>query len=70
MDIEFICRHTNYTEEEAKLQLDRVGDPMIVIQDYMKPPPKIIPQKNTHQLIFHEISKFMEEKNKSTFQKS
>jgi hypothetical protein len=70
MDIDFICRHTNYTEEEATQHLDRLGDPTQVIEEYMKPPPKIIPRKNTHQLIFHEISKFMEDKNKSTsFQK-
>ena len=70
MDIDFICRHTNYTEEEATQHLYRLGDPTRVIEEYMKPPPKIIPRKNTHQLIFHEISKFMEDKNKSTsFQK-
>jgi len=60
--VQLICRQTNYSEEEAAAKLTEFGDPVKVIQAYMgvQTPVK---NKNTNQLIFHEITKFVEEVN-------
>ena len=64
MEIDLICRQTNYTEDEAKEKIAIYGCPIKVIEEYMKPPEKVPVIRNTHQQIYHEISKFMEEKNR------
>ena len=56
-----ICRQTNYSEEEAAAKLTEFGDPVKVIQDYMGVRQSPEKNKNTNQLIFHEITKFVEE---------
>lgn len=35
MDIDLICRQTNYTVEEATIKLAEFKEPMKVIEDYM-----------------------------------
>jgi len=62
MDIATICSQTNYTESEAQAKLAELGDPVAVIRDYLKPPVKAAPTVSTHQMIFQEIGKFMEDK--------
>lgn len=61
MEVDLICRQTNYTEEEAQAKLTEWGDPVKVIQEYMGVLPTEKKNKNTNQLIFQEITKFMEE---------
>jgi hypothetical protein len=61
MEVDLICRQTNYTEEEAQAKLTEWGDPVKVIQEYMGVLPKEKKMKNTNQLIFQEITKFVEE---------
>lgn len=58
--VQLICRQTNYSEEEAAAKLTEFGDPVKVIQEYMgvRAPEN---KKNVNQLIFHEITKFVEE---------
>ena len=56
-----ICRQTNYTEEEARAKLTELGDPVKVIQAYMGCTAPEKKNKNTNQLIFQEITKFVEE---------
>ena len=59
--VDMICRQTNYTEEEARAKLTELGDPVKVIQAYMGFAPPEKKNKNTNQLIFQEITKFVEE---------
>ena len=59
---EIICRQTNYTLEEAQEKMRIHGDVLVVIREYMAPPPPVETPKNTVQLIFSEIGKFMEDK--------
>ena len=49
MDIDLICRQTNYTVEEATLKLAEFKEPMKVIEDYMgiRPNPPIPPKPYT-----------------------
>ena len=59
--VDVICRQTNYTEEEARAKLTELGDPVKVIQAYMGCAAPEKKNKNTNQLIFQEITKFVEE---------
>lgn len=61
--VEMICRQTSYTYEEAAEKLTELKDPLRVIQAYMNPKATAVPlrNRNTHQMIFHEINKFVEE---------
>jgi hypothetical protein len=59
--IDLICRQTSYSQEEAAEKLAQLKDPMKVIQGYMVPQEVVKPARNTHQMIYHEISKFVEE---------
>jgi len=59
--VEMICRQTSYTYEEAAEKLVEFKDPLRVIQFYMNPKVPPLRNKNTHQMIFHEINKFVEQ---------
>jgi hypothetical protein len=59
--VQMICRQTSYTPEEALEQLIELKDPMKVVQGYMVPREIKKPVRNTHQMIYHEIGKFVEE---------
>jgi hypothetical protein len=59
--VEMICRQTSYTYEEAAEKLAELKDPLRVIQLYMNPKAVPLRNKNTHQMIFHEINKFVEQ---------
>lgn len=59
--IEYICRHTNYTALEAETQLRAQGTVLKVIQLYLNPPPKSEAKRSTNQTMFHEITKFVEQ---------
>jgi len=61
-DITLICNQTNYSETQARIQLELLGDPIKVIRDYLKPPIQQSPPVSTHQMVFREIGKFMEDK--------
>ncbi len=60
MDVEIICRQTNYTKEEAQQKLIELGDPILVIKDYMNIQ-KVTPEVKT---AYSEIHKFMDFKHK------
>ena len=60
-NVDMICRQTTYTREEALEKLQLLKDPIKVIQTYMVPCEGQKISRNTHQMIFHEISKFVEE---------
>jgi len=59
MDIDFICRQTNYTKEEAEEKLILHKDPMKVIKEYMG-----IKEKPSNPQFYSEINKFMDFKNR------
>jgi hypothetical protein len=59
--IEYICRHTNYSALEAEEQLAAHGDVSKVIQFYLNTPKKTEPKRSTNQTMFHEITKFVEQ---------
>ena len=68
--VDMICRQTSYTPEEATEKLKELKDPMKVIQSYMVPQEKTPkPARNTHQMIYHEISKYMEETSQQPLRK-
>ena len=66
MEVDMICRQTNYTEEEARAKMTELGDAVKVIEEYMGARPQERKNKNITQLIFHEITKFVEEVNSSS----
>jgi hypothetical protein len=55
MEVDFICRQTNYTSEEATAKLALHGDPIKVIQEYMgiKTPQPTVPKP------YNMINEFM-----------
>ena len=59
MDVEIICRQTNYTEIEATEKLIKFGSIEKVIMDYLaiKPCPPV--KKTTNQMIYGEIREIM-----------
>ena len=62
MDIDIICRQTNYTQEEAAIKLTELGDYMKVIRDYMKIPEPVPEEKQPYR----ELNKFMNLKDRPT----
>lgn len=61
MDIEIICRQTNYTEEEAKLKLEHHGTVENVIREFIEPRPILKPKITDNQVIYREINTHMNE---------
>lgn len=59
MDIEIICRQTNYTEEEARQKLDTFTTVEGVIRDYLQPRKRDAPKVNDSQIIYNEINSYM-----------
>ena len=62
-DVDMFCRQTTYTREEALEKLELLKDPIKVIQTYMNPTTELRKPRNTrntHQMIFDEINKFVE----------
>ena len=59
MDVEIICRQTNYTEVEAAEKLIQFGSVENVIIDYLaiKSRPQV--KKTTNQMIYGEIREIM-----------
>ena len=54
MEVDFICRQTNYTPEEAAAKLALQGDPIKVIQEYMgikTPQPTPHPYQMIHEFM-------------------
>lgn len=68
-DIDMICRQTTYTPEEALEKLKVLKDPIKVIQCYMVPREVAKTSRNTHQMIYHEISKLVEESSQQNYKK-
>jgi hypothetical protein len=62
MEVDIICRQTNYTREEAVLKLTELGDYIKVIKDYMKIPDPIPEVKQPYR----ELNNFMNLKNRPT----
>jgi len=60
MDIEFICRQTNYTKEEAEQKMLVHNDPLKVIKEYMG----IKDKKPDPPQFYREIHNFMDLKNR------
>jgi hypothetical protein len=60
MDADSICRQTNYTLEEAEQKLRELGDPVLVIREYLAAKPREKKEKTVNQMIYNEISKFTE----------
>ena len=60
--VDLICSQTNYTPEEASRYLASLKDPVAVIRAYLCATPTAEKEKNANQLVYSEISKFMEEK--------
>jgi hypothetical protein len=72
--VEMICRQTCYDREEATLKLAEAGgNPVKVIEAYLgvqiKKDARKKPQ-NTHQMIFQEINKFVEETSQQPLRKN
>jgi TPP-dependent pyruvate/acetoin dehydrogenase alpha subunit len=68
--IDMICRQTTYTRAEALEKLENVKDPIKVIQSYLVPREVAKPSRNTHQQIYHEISKLVEATSQQHFRKA
>ena len=66
--VDLVCRQTSYTREEALEKLEDLKDPVRVIKAYMNPPQPLRTLRNTHQMIYHEISKFVEESSQQPLQ--
>lgn len=67
--VQMICRQTTYTPEEALDKLLELKDPIKVVQGYMVPREMKKPTRNTHQMIYHEIGKFVEESSQQPMKK-
>ena len=64
--IDYVCRHTNYTALEAETHLRAHGSVEKVIQIYLNVPAKNEIKRTTNQSMFHEITKLMEQVKGST----
>ena len=60
-DVAMICRQTTYTREEALEKLEMLKDTVKVIQTYMVPCSIKKAERNTQQMIYDQLSKFVEE---------
>ena len=62
-DLDFICRQTDYTKEEAteRLKTENGDAEAVVIKFMSKPKVEKETLLNPHQTIFKEIGKFMQE---------
>ena len=69
-NIDLICRQTDYTREEALEKLAVLKDPIKVIKSYMVPCGVPKAARNTHQMIYHEIGKFVEETSQQRLRKN
>ena len=70
--VEMVCRQTAYDRSEAKQRLEEAsGDPVKVIEAYLGVSTKRQGKsaKNTHQLIFQELNKFVEETSQQPLKK-
>jgi hypothetical protein len=59
MDVEIICRQTNYLEVEAAEKLRQFGSVENVIIDYLAIQPRLQVKKTTNQMIYGEIREIM-----------
>lgn len=62
MEVDIICRQTNYTREEAILKLNELGDYIKVIKEYMNIPEPMPEVKQPYR----ELHNFMNLKNRPT----
>ena len=60
-DVAMICRQTTFTREEALEKLEALKDPVKVIQTYMVPFETKKAARTTQQMIYDQLSKFVEE---------
>lgn len=60
-DVAMICRQTTFTREEALEKLEALKDPVKVIQTYMVPCETKKAARTTQQMIYDQLSKFVEE---------
>jgi len=70
--VDMVCRQTSYDRTEAYRLLEEAGgDPVKVIQTYLGGSSKRQGKsaKNTHQLIFQELNKFVEETSQQPLRK-
>lgn len=59
MDVEIICRQTNYTQVEAAEKLMQLGTVENVIIDYLAIQPRLQMKKTINQMIYGEIREIM-----------
>jgi hypothetical protein len=69
-NVDLICRQTDYTREEALEKLTVLKDPIKVIKSYVVPRETPKAALNTHQMIYHQIGKFVEETSQQRLRKN